>query len=144
MGGYDIFMSEWNESTQNWGIPVNLDFPVNSPLDDILYVNDSSDNYAVFASRRDSENDRVSIYKILINKDPEKRKIENMQDLIKTSHLDVTLLTENLEQRDASTNRVARRNDRSKEKGQHKAACPCRFSFSGVAYLRSIKRQCKE
>jgi len=103
MGGYDIFHTRWNEKTQNWGIPKNMDFPINSPMDDMLYVNDSANNYAIFASRRDSENDRVNIYKILINKDPEKRKIENMQDLIKTSKLEVNILASELETRDNST-----------------------------------------
>ncbi|MEA1874500.1 MAG: hypothetical protein U9N51_08750 [Bacteroidota bacterium] len=103
MGGYDIFRSQWNEDTQNWGIPKNMDFPINSPMDDMLYVNDSANNFAIFASRRDSENERVNIYKILINKDPEKRKIENMQDLIKTSKLEINLLAEELETRDDNT-----------------------------------------
>jgi hypothetical protein len=103
MGGYDIFRSQWNESTKNWGIPKNMDFPINSPMDDMLYVNDSADNYAVFASRRDSENERVNIYKILVKKDPQKRKVENMQDLIKTSKLEVNLLASELETRDDKT-----------------------------------------
>jgi len=103
MGGYDIFRSQWDENTGNWGIPKNMDFPINSPMDDMLYVNDSADNFAIFASRRDSENERVSIYKILINKDPEKLKIETMQDLIKTSKLEVNLLASNLETRDDNT-----------------------------------------
>ncbi|MDA3909990.1 MAG: hypothetical protein PF448_01370 [Bacteroidales bacterium] len=103
MGGYDIFRSQWNEKKGNWGIPRNMDFPINSPMDDMLYVNDSADNYAIFASRRDSENERVSIYKILIKKDPQKRKVESMQDLIKTSKLQVNLLAAELETRDEDT-----------------------------------------
>lgn len=103
MGGYDIFMSEWNEKNDNWGIPVNMDFPINSPHDDMLYVNDSANDMAIFASRRDSENDRVNIYTIQVNKSPEKRKIENMQDLINTSHLDVNMLAGNVDYRDDET-----------------------------------------
>jgi hypothetical protein len=38
MGGYDIFKSEWSEQTQAWGEPVNLGSPINSPYDDIYYV----------------------------------------------------------------------------------------------------------
>ncbi len=38
MGGYDIFKSEWNEETHSWGAPVNLGSPINSPYDDIYYV----------------------------------------------------------------------------------------------------------
>ncbi|MBC7695490.1 MAG: PD40 domain-containing protein [Burkholderiales bacterium] len=38
MGEYDIFKSEWNESTQSWLAPVNLGSPVNSPFDDIYFL----------------------------------------------------------------------------------------------------------
>ncbi|MBA3706104.1 MAG: PD40 domain-containing protein, partial [Bacteroidetes bacterium] len=38
MGGYDIFKTTPNEETQTWNKPVNLDFPINTPDDDILYV----------------------------------------------------------------------------------------------------------
>ncbi len=38
MGGYDIFKSVWDENTQNWGTPVNLGSPINSPYDDIYFV----------------------------------------------------------------------------------------------------------
>jgi len=38
MGGYDIFKSTWNEQTQTWSEPVNLGSPINSPYDDIYYV----------------------------------------------------------------------------------------------------------
>ena len=38
MGDYDIFKSEWNETTQSWSAPVNLGSPVNSPFDDIYFL----------------------------------------------------------------------------------------------------------
>ncbi|MES2566169.1 MAG: hypothetical protein V4565_04850 [Bacteroidota bacterium] len=38
MGGYDIFKSEWNETTQSWSSPVNLGSPINSPFDDIYFL----------------------------------------------------------------------------------------------------------
>lgn len=38
MGGYDIFKCEWNENTQAWSEPVNLGSPINSPYDDIYFV----------------------------------------------------------------------------------------------------------
>lgn len=38
MGGYDIYKSGWNEDAQSWSAPVNLGSPVNSPFDDIYYV----------------------------------------------------------------------------------------------------------
>jgi len=38
MGGYDLFKSIWNEETQTWSAPVNLGSPINSPNDDIYFV----------------------------------------------------------------------------------------------------------
>lgn len=38
MGDYDIFKSEWNENTQSWSTPVNLGSPVNSPFDDVYFL----------------------------------------------------------------------------------------------------------
>jgi hypothetical protein len=38
MGDYDIFKSEWNETTQSWSAPVNLGSPINSPFDDIYFL----------------------------------------------------------------------------------------------------------
>ena len=33
MGGYDIFRSDWSDSLNNWGNPVNIGYPVNTPED---------------------------------------------------------------------------------------------------------------
>ena len=41
MGGYDIFKSNYDVQTQLWSTPKNLDFPINSPDNDYLFVTDS-------------------------------------------------------------------------------------------------------
>src|SRR5206468_2400889 len=51
MGGYDIFRSEWDNSTQAWGKPVNMDFAINTPDDDILFISDAEDKSAYFSSK---------------------------------------------------------------------------------------------
>ncbi|MEO8760440.1 MAG: hypothetical protein ABI388_04740 [Bacteroidia bacterium] len=38
MGGYDIFKSVWNDDTQTWGAPINLGAPINSPFEDIYFL----------------------------------------------------------------------------------------------------------
>ena len=38
MGGYDIFKSVWNEKTETWSKPVNLGSPLNSPYDDVYFL----------------------------------------------------------------------------------------------------------
>jgi hypothetical protein len=38
MGGYDIFKSTWDENTETWSKPVNLGSPINSPFEDIYFL----------------------------------------------------------------------------------------------------------
>lgn len=38
MGGYDIFKSVFNEETNEWSKPVNMGSPINSPYDDIYFL----------------------------------------------------------------------------------------------------------
>ncbi|MBI4931201.1 MAG: PD40 domain-containing protein [Bacteroidetes bacterium] len=70
MGGYDIFRSEWNNSTQSWGKPVNMDFAINTPDDDILFVSDEEDKSAYFSSRRESAMGMMMVYKIKLDRKP--------------------------------------------------------------------------
>jgi len=70
MGGYDLFKSELDPSTNRWKEPVNLAFPINSPNDDILFVTDSLEKIAFFASSRQSPAGKIDVYKILTEKRP--------------------------------------------------------------------------
>ena len=38
MGGYDIFKSVWNDKLETWSAPINLGSPINSPFDDIYFL----------------------------------------------------------------------------------------------------------
>jgi hypothetical protein len=38
MGEYDIFKSVWDEKMETWTAPVNLGSPINSPFDDIYFL----------------------------------------------------------------------------------------------------------
>ena len=64
MGGYDIFKSTWNPASKSWDTPVNLDFAINSPGDDFLFVTDSLNRTAYFSSNRNSEIGKVDVYRI--------------------------------------------------------------------------------
>ena len=68
MGGYDIFKSTWNEATFTWGNAVNLDFPINTPDDDILYVTDLQEKQAYFASARSSTTGKIEVYHINVDR----------------------------------------------------------------------------
>ena len=62
MGGYDLYVSHWNERTRDWDVPTNLGFPYSSPYDDFLYYNSDDGRYTIFASNRDCPSDSVNVY----------------------------------------------------------------------------------
>lgn len=71
IGGYDIFKSIYNQQTKTWSIPENINFPFNTPVDDILFVSDTSESTAWFASVRNSVDNKIMVYEVGIIKRPE-------------------------------------------------------------------------
>jgi hypothetical protein len=70
MGGYDIFKSILDEGANTWSEPVNLDFPINTPDDDILYVTDADEKEAYFSSARASLTGKIAVYHINAERKP--------------------------------------------------------------------------
>ena len=70
MGGYDIFRSKYDPENDDFGKPVNLDFAISSADDDFLYVVDSLNKYAYFASTRESEIGKVNVYNVRVERFP--------------------------------------------------------------------------
>jgi epidermal growth factor receptor substrate 15 len=66
MGGYDIFKCEYNEATDSFTQPENLDFAINTPDDDIFYITDKDNNLAYFASGRSSEQSLIHVYQVKV------------------------------------------------------------------------------
>lgn len=62
MGGYDLYVSHWDERKAEWGAPENLGFPYSSPFNDYLFINTDDGKYSVFASDRDCPQDSVNVY----------------------------------------------------------------------------------
>lgn len=70
MGGYDIFKCSYNLATNTFGPPVNLDYKINTPDDDIMYVVDSLEQNAYFASGRASKYGYIDVYKVRVETFP--------------------------------------------------------------------------
>lgn len=70
MGGYDVFRSKYNENSNSFGPPENLDFAISSPDDDVLFVVDSLDRMAYFASARESGQGNLTVYKVRVDRIP--------------------------------------------------------------------------
>lgn len=80
MGGYDLFVSEWDETRQEWGVAENLGFPYSSPYDDLLFCNTPDGNFSLFASNRACSEDSVVIYLLRYDPTPVKTSIESVED----------------------------------------------------------------
>ena len=64
MGGYDVFKTTFDDATQSWSEPLNLEFPINSPDDDILFITDSLEKTAFFSTGRYSPFGKLDVLKI--------------------------------------------------------------------------------
>ena len=79
MGGYDLFVSEWDEERQEWGVAENLGFPYSSPYDDLLFCNTPDGNFSLFASNRACSADSVVIYLLKFDPNPVKTAVESVE-----------------------------------------------------------------
>lgn len=61
-GGYDLYVSEWDDQTGDWGTAQNMGFPYSSPSDDLFFYNTPDGKYSVFASSRATDNPAKSSY----------------------------------------------------------------------------------
>ena len=62
MGGFDLYVSVWNEDQQEWGPPSNMGMPYSSPYNDFLFINTPDGKYSIFASDRNCPADSVDVY----------------------------------------------------------------------------------
>ena len=88
MGGYDLYVSRWDNETQDWGAPVNMGFPYSSPADDMLLVNTADGEYTIFASNRDCSADSVWVYVLEFDSMPVRHAVEDPAELRKLASLD--------------------------------------------------------
>ncbi|MGM9741530.1 MAG: TolB family protein [Candidatus Cryptobacteroides sp.] len=81
MGGYDLYVSEWDDNLNDWGIPVNMGFPYSSPYDDFLFINTDDGKYSMFASNRDCPADSVDIYVLEYDSMPVRKAVDSPEEL---------------------------------------------------------------
>lgn len=70
MGGYDVFRCKYDAETDMFGLAENMDFAVSSPNDDLFYVVDSLNRNAYFGSNRQSEEGKLNVYKVRVDRVP--------------------------------------------------------------------------
>ncbi len=52
MGGYDLFVTEWDEKTETWTPPLNLGYPINTTEDDVYYVLSKDEKRAYYSTEK--------------------------------------------------------------------------------------------
>tara|TARA_R110000737_G_scaffold164641_2_gene192316 strand:- start:16570 stop:23991 length:7422 start_codon:yes stop_codon:yes gene_type:complete len=70
MGGYDVFRSIYDKSSDSFIETENMDFAISSPDDDIFFLVDQNNQNGYFASARQSEAGKLYVYKIRVEKLP--------------------------------------------------------------------------
>ena len=80
-GGYDLYVSEWDEDLNDWSIPLNMGFPYSSPADDFLFINTEDGNYSIFASNRECQSDSVWVYVLEYENMPVRKAVDDPADL---------------------------------------------------------------
>lgn len=94
MGGYDLYRSTWSWNTQEWSEPENLDFPINSPYNDILFVASPNKKTAFFASDRETTEYNLMVYKLKLNNSEPYIEVQDHEELIEYSKLNVNIDSE--------------------------------------------------
>lgn len=67
IGGYDIFMTRYDESTGTYMKPENIGMPFNSTANDYFYIADEYDGVGWFATDRNQPAGKVCIYSFVLN-----------------------------------------------------------------------------
>lgn len=78
LGGYDIYMTRWDDDDQRFLKPENIGMPFNSPGNDYLYVVDEFNQLGWFVTDRGQNADTVCVYCFIPN---EVRRIYNAGEL---------------------------------------------------------------
>ncbi|MEQ9186154.1 MAG: hypothetical protein RLP15_00350 [Cryomorphaceae bacterium] len=69
MGGYDIFKST-RRGDGTWSAATNMEFAINTPWDDFMFISDLEESTAWFASNRETSNKQVTVYRIGMERIP--------------------------------------------------------------------------
>ncbi|WP_146194243.1 hypothetical protein [Brumimicrobium oceani] len=139
MGGYDVFRSEYDQSTNTFGIPENMNISISSPDNDFLYIVDSLDKHAYFASQRESETNKVHVYKVRLERLPMEMVVlaGNFNSEINPTHKTISI-----EVNDATGDLVGKFT--SNNKGEYNIRLPKKGKYEFVVKLDKNDKKFKE
>lgn len=89
VGGFDVYVSKWDDNTSSWSFPQNLGFPYSTPFDDLLYLNSDDGKYTFLSSNRKSKGtDKLTIYKLEFDNIPLRRSISNLEEIAQIASME--------------------------------------------------------
>ena len=98
VGGYDLYVSEWDEEAGDWAVPVNMGFPYSSPADDFLLAGSEDGRYTFFASDRDCPADSVWVYVIEADNMPVRSEMTDPAELVELAAMNVSKAMDSAEE----------------------------------------------
>ena len=89
IGGFDLYVSRWNETAGDWGLPQNLGFPYSSTGDDLLFINDDNGLFSYLFSDRDNDSaDLITIYRLQYEPTPIRRPVSSIREALSIAALE--------------------------------------------------------
>ncbi len=67
MGGFDIFKSVYDSSTQTWGEPINMGYPINTPDNDVFFVSTPDGERGWYSSAREDGLGFTDVYQVWLS-----------------------------------------------------------------------------
>lgn len=90
MGGFDLYVSNWDEKMQSWEMPQNLGFPYSSVADDLLMIHSTDGMYTFFASNRENLSaDSLTLYVLEFETNPVKRAVSSIEEAVELALLKI-------------------------------------------------------
>jgi hypothetical protein len=81
MGGYDLYVSNWDEAAKEWGVPQNLGFPYSSVNNDLLIMHSEDGLHTYLASdRNNTPADSIVLYRMLFENTPIRRAVSTIEE----------------------------------------------------------------
>jgi len=103
IGGYDLYVSNWNEKSKEWELPQNMGFPYSSVEDDMLLINSEDGLYTYFASNRNTTStDSITLYRLNYESNPIRRAVSSIKEATELAAL-------NIRKKDSSANPVVKK-----------------------------------
>lgn len=96
MGGYDLYVTHWDEQTQEWSIPENLGFPFSSTGDDLFFMNSNDGLYSLVVSNRNCSGDSVEVYAIEYVATPIKKDVSDLGEINALARLNPVKVSETI------------------------------------------------